>query len=634
MLRSMRDGAKSGLLKYFLLGLLVLAGGGLVLTDVGGFFRGGISTNIVAKGDGIEIGIGEFDRNVRRVLSRQGMSPQEAYRLGMIDQILNAEIQVRLMTREARRLGINVSDKTVTQQISKLAEPLATEGVSKKDALKQILRSQGISEGEFIYAIRQEMGNTLFKNAVLSGAATISQEQAEDLYMFKNEKRNFDGFILSDKDAKGVAEPTEENLKKYYEANKMDYSTPEKRSIVIATLKKEMLADKVEISDDELRDIYADRIDAFKDPEKRKLQQAILSTQTDAQDVFAKVSKGKDLKAAVKEVTGKTAAYLGQNDFVQEGLLEEVSAPVFEAKEGDVIGPIQTALGWHVMKLNKIIQPQTESFESAKKEIYDSLLQDRLAEDLIDTANMLDDRLAAGDDLDAVANEMGLTKESFSDFNQAGTNDKGKDLFTGYQGDKAQILQAAFDTEAGEASPVMELADGRFIAVQVTGIEPLQYDSFESVKAKLQNRWMDEQKTLSNRARATEALAKLKAGASLKDIAKEYGATINSYNNLQRDKTPKKPITMSAARAIFIAPQGEALKLDIEDGFLIGAVSDVTLPDVKNAGTELKEIMNNAGEIMPQEILAQYINALSERYNVRVNNRVLEAVYGVSPAGN
>ena len=133
----------------------------------------------------------------------------------------------------------------------------------------------------------------------------------------------------------------------------MDFSTPEKRNITIATLKKEMLADKVEISDDELRDIYADTVDSYAAPEKRKLQQAILSTQTDAQDVFKKVQKGKDLKAAVKDVTGKTAPYMGENDFVENGLLEEISKPVFEAKEGDIVGPIQTAHGWHVMKLNK-----------------------------------------------------------------------------------------------------------------------------------------------------------------------------------------------------------------------------------------------------------------------------------------
>ena len=37
MLGSMVDGAKNGILKYVILFFIVLAGGGLVLTDVGGF---------------------------------------------------------------------------------------------------------------------------------------------------------------------------------------------------------------------------------------------------------------------------------------------------------------------------------------------------------------------------------------------------------------------------------------------------------------------------------------------------------------------------------------------------------------------------------------------------------------------
>jgi hypothetical protein len=35
---------------------------------------------------------------------------------------------------------------------------------------------------------------------------------------------------------------------------------------------------------------------------------------------------------------------------------------------------------------------------------------------------------------------------------------------------------------------------------------------------------------------------------------------------------------------------------------------------------------------MPQEILSQYINSLSEQYNVKINDNVLETIYG-TPAG-
>lgn len=633
MLRSMRDGAKSGLLKYFLLGILVMAAGGLVLTDVGGFFRGGVSNNLVAKGNGIKISTTQFDRNVRRVLARQGMAPQEAYQLGLIHQILNGEIQIRILAREARKLGISVSDETVTKQISKLAEPLATEGVSKSDAIKQILRSQGISEGEFIQAIRQEMGNTLFRNALLTGATGISKEEATALYQFRNEKRDFSGFTLTNAGVKDIELPSEESLQRFYDANKQDFAIAEKRSITIATLKKEMLADKVEIHEDDLRKAYEDNIEAYKKPEQRRLEQAILSTQADAQDVVKKIEAKKDLQSAVKDVTGKTAAYLGENKFEQDGLLEEIAGPVFSAKQGDVVGPVQTALGWHVLVLKEVIKPQTESFESVKKDLRDDLLQTQLMDDLIGAANMMDDQLAGGEELEVVVNELALTTETIKNFNQAGTDSKGKNLFAAYQGDKVQILEAAFDFDAGESSPVLEMADGRFIVVRVDDVEPLRYQPFQEVQEKLKTRWISEQKALTNRGRAVDALNKIKGGASLADVAKEYGASVQTYSDLTRTQQPKAPLTPVATRNIFNSEEDEILQLSIQDGFIIGKVTSTSLPDTDEAEKEIVQIQSETAELLPQEILSQYVNALSEKYNVRVNDNVLRMIYGEPAEG-
>lgn len=634
MLRALRDGAKSGWLKYILLGFLVLAAGGLVLTDVGGFFRGGVSNNLVAKGSGIKISTMEFDRTARRILARQGMAPQEAYRMGLIHQILGSEIQVQVLAREARKLGINVSDETVQKHIAKLAEPLATNGVSKSDALKQVLRSQGVSEGEFVQAIRQEMGNTLFRNALLRGSTSISTEQAQDLYQFRNETRDFSGIVLTNKSVKGIESPSEENLQKFYEATKSDFMIPEKRSITIATLKKEMLADKVEITEDELRKAYEDSIQTYEKPEKRKLQQAILSTQNDAQDVLKKVNKGKSLKDSVQDITGKTAGYLGENSFEQNGLLKEVAEPVFDAKQGDVLGPIQTALGWHVLILKEIIQPQTESFESARKNLRNDLLQIRLMDDLIDAANTMDDRLASGEDLESVVQEMGLTTETIKNFNQAGTNTSGKDLFKAYQGDKVQILEAAFDFDIGESSPVMELADGRFVTVRVDDVTGSSYEPYDSVKNKLKAGWTRQQKMAVNKARAQDALAALKEGKSLTDIAKDNGVSVKKFSKLSRSKEAKAPLTSPALRQILNAEKDEALQLSINDGFIIGTVTNTKLPEIDKLNDQkIAAISEELSEALPQETMAQYINALGKKYKVKINDRVLETIYG-APAEN
>ena len=224
MLRQMRDGAKQGWLKFILLGFMALAVGGLVLTDVGGFFRGGIGNNVVAKGKNIEIGIQEFDRTLRRILANQQMSPQEAYQMGLIDQALRSEIQNRIISLEAQKIGIRPNDETVTRQIRRMAEEVPTNGGSKRDALVQILRSQGVSENEFIAAVRQELGNDLFQNALASNLQELPFAQAKALFQYQNEKRNFKGFTLSQNNITSVEKPTEDNLKKFYESRKISYA--------------------------------------------------------------------------------------------------------------------------------------------------------------------------------------------------------------------------------------------------------------------------------------------------------------------------------------------------------------------------------------------------------------------------
>ncbi|HPF78938.1 MAG TPA: peptidyl-prolyl cis-trans isomerase, partial [Alphaproteobacteria bacterium] len=349
------------------------------------------------------------------------------------------------------------------------------------------------------------------------------------------------------------------------------------------------------------------------------------------QDVFKKVTEGKkDLKDAVKDITGKTAGYLGENDFEQNGLLEEIATPVFDAKQGDVIGPVQTALGWHVLVLKEVIEPQVEPFDKVKAGIKDEIMQTRLLDDLVNASNMLDDQLAGGEELETVVKEMGLTTEEIKNFNQAGVDGNGKDLFAGYQGDKAQILEAAFDFDVGESSPVMELADGRYVTVRVDEIKPLTYQSYDSVKDKLKNRWIAEQKELANRARAEDAFAKVQSGTPLTDVAKEYGASMQSYTKISRTQAPKAPLDFPTLKEIFEAKPSEPLKLGGEDSYLIGEVTSVSLPSTDKAAEDIAKLQEETEELLPQEIMTQYINALSQKYNVKINDRVLKSIYGGS----
>lgn len=624
MLRSLRDGAKSGFLKFILLGFMALAVGGLVLTDVGGFFRGGISSNLVAKGRGIEISAVQFDQTVRRILARQNMSAEDAYKFGFINQILQSEIQARIMTVEARKNGILIGDDSVTKQIAKLAEPIASQGTSKRDALKQVLRAQGISEQQFIQAIRQEMANNIFTQASFTPSQTISENTASDLDRYNQETRTVTGRVFSTANIKNVAAPSEEDLQKYYEANKASYLISEKRDITIATLKKEMIAKTLTISDDDLKEAYADNIEQYKKPELRTLEQAVASDEQSAKDILASYKKTKSLKKSTIAVTGKKTNYLGKTDFAKDGLLKEMAEEVFSADQSAIIGPIQTALGWHVLKVVAIIPEHTQKFDTVKRQLKDDLLTEKLAQELEETANMLDDHLASGEPLSDIVTELGLTTETFSQINQAGINSKNKGVLADYQGDKVQILEAAFDYDQGESSAVMLLEDGRYVAVRIDSVSPQTYKSLNSVKSELRKKYINEQKEIEVKASSSEYLSNLKEQQD-QHSASPAGGKKTTLKSIKRDQKPTNTLTPEGIRAIFDIPQNEPFTFKTDNGQFVGTVESISLPSKTN---NIKQTQERAIEVLPQEALTLYVSSLAEKYKIKINENTLEAMYG------
>lgn len=631
MLNTLRDNAKSGFLKYILLGLLVLAGGGLVLMDVGGFFRGGnFGSNDVAKGGGITISAQDFDRTVRRVLSSQGIGPQEAYRLGFINQILASEIQQRLLTREAAALGIQVADKDVMAQIEKLSAAIAAGGGQKKsDALRQILRQQGISEGEFIESIRAETGNTILRGALLSGAGFVPAAWTDDLYRYEKQSRTAQAVLLRADSVTGIEQPTDDNLQKFYDANKADYAIPETRDITIAILNSEMIKKNVTLSDDDIKKAYEENIARYTKPERRKVEQVVVADGAQAEKIAALAKGGKPLKDAVQSVTGDTKAYLGVGDYQQSGLLPQIAGPVFAAKAGDITAPVQSQLGWHVMKLVALLPPETVPLESVKAEIKDALMSSKLMDDMLNTSNAIDDRLAGGEELESVVNEFGLTTQKVSGVRVTGLTAKGDEPLKSFEDDKKRILQSAFEYNAGESSPIAELSDGRFVVVRVDAITPASSKPLAEVRDALRKRWIKEQKELANRARVMDAMKKVEdKSATLADIAKSNGATVETFSGLKRTGDAPKTLGPVAMAKVFTSEKGIPFMAENPDGILLAMVTDITLADPAKADKADKDnIARQEKTSLANDVLGAFVNDLGKHSEVQINQRLLDMMY-------
>jgi peptidyl-prolyl cis-trans isomerase D len=626
MLNAMRDGAHSRIIKFVLFSFLVMATLGMVLMDVGGFFRnGGVGNNSVARAGKDNISSVTFDRAVQRTLQQQGIAPREAYQYGLVDQILKNEISTRLMTRAAADMGLYVGDRDVASQINSLIEPLTKQqpGLSRKDILHRVLQAQGMGEQELVGSLRQSMMNSLLQGTVQAGAMIPSRQEALALYAHRNETRTVEGFILPDSGIKTVEDAPDQVLTALYEAAKgTKYLIPETRSFTIATL-SESNVKAGPVPDEALKKEYDRSVAAYTLPERRVIQQAVLKDEESAKKVADSVRGGQPLKDAAK------TAYLGEQTFEQAGLVKEIADATFSAEVNKVAGPVKTPLGWHVLVVTKILPAEVKPFESVKEDIRKELSQTQMVDQLSNTANSIDDRLAGGEALEDVARDMGMALEKIESVRDDGSTGDKHEALKSYAKDRDYILKSVFEMNEGESAPVMELGDGRYAAIRLDKINERTFRPFADVKDELKKEWAGDQKTSLNRSRAQQAQQDAANGKKLDDLAAAYGVKLETFSELKRTGKPPEKIGAGGIQMLFAASEGDAVAAPVPGGFLVGRVKSVTLPDpAKVTDKDLQEIEAGIQRDLKEEMVLVYMQYLEDKYGVKINRRLLDSLYG------
>lgn len=435
VMNEIRKGKTGMALKVILMGLMALAVGGMVFTDVGGFFRGGgIASNDVAKVGQDGIPIQRFDRDLRNTLSRVGMSPQEAYARGYTTQFLTEEIRNSVVQQSARELGIRIPDERATETIRDIIKPGLVEGRKPEEVLQQILRNQGMSEGQFVESIQTQMSVQPFIQALQSGAA-VSQAMVKDLVIFQQETRDISYVVFRDEDFKAVKIPKDEELIALYDVSKEQFAEPETRSYQIIEVTPTSAPNATE--DEIVEETYAlaDQID--------DLAASGAAAQDVASQLNLKIVNHDPISLTSKDIDPKIIQTVFE---IQEG---EIS-PVFETGEHKFVA----------VSLTKITPKSYKSFETAKPD-----LQKRWTNDQRNMDNKLAVLALAGDinnkktTLQAVAAKEGKSVQSMKGISRM---EEIKPPFN------SQDLPSIFRAKKDEA--VISMIDGGYAISVVTNI--------------------------------------------------------------------------------------------------------------------------------------------------------------------
>ena len=147
-----------------------------------------------------------------------------------------------------------------------------------------------------------------------------------------------------------------------------------------------LLADGVrvpEVTEAEIAAVYRDHAAELAVPETVTLRQVLVATASEAREVKRRVGRDPkvfDTVARSQSVGVEAAAGGYMGSFARGQLPPELEAAAFALPEGGTSDPVQTSLGYHVLRVESRQPARQPTLEEVRERIRDRLARDRRAE--------------------------------------------------------------------------------------------------------------------------------------------------------------------------------------------------------------------------------------------------------------
>ena len=610
MLQAMRQGAKSPIMKAF----LVFLAGGFALWGIGDITSGsfGSGNKAVTAGDKSittqEAAI-EFDR-ARRNLGA-GLSIGEALQTPLLNEVMGSLARKALFSAEAERLGLTVTRSMQTQAIRQERAFQDEFGEFTEGRFLQTLGQIGLSEQEYLDKLSETLERDQIMGAV-AATATYPYNAAKALAAFQLEERTA-SYVSFDVDAAAIEAPSQSVLDAWYAENAANYDAPILRQFDAIILDPAMIEADIEITDADAQESFDLRRDEFITPETRALNQMVFDTKDAADAALADLAN--DSFEAVA-----TARLNWTQDDINLGVVREssldpaLSSAAFAANEGDIVGPIETAFGFHLIEVGTITAGGEASFDDVKGALVARLRAERALDAVYDRANDLEDILGSGASLQEAATQIGTDITRLEPIDINGLTIDGDAPSMAIASD-SNFLAVGWELLDDEISVLAETGEATFFVSQLVS----ETDAAPRLLSDVEERAIADYKT-------EQAIIASKTAA---DTANASG---DAFNDAIAATFKRSAVGLDHPAATLIATQAFALEEGesgvVETGTAAILVrNDAVLPaDDETIATLADQLTNSLARNVQTDWTAALALTLSEEFDLTLNEQAVREI--------
>ncbi|MEM0928376.1 MAG: peptidylprolyl isomerase [Pseudomonadota bacterium] len=564
----------------------------------------------------------EFELEVRnRVQQAQAQNPNVTR-----DQLISAGIAqeaIRILTlrgilsNAANDLGLAAPSDVVRLYIENIDELRNPEtGQFNAQLLTIALQQQGISLDAFGDLVAEDLKRSQLTNA-LSTPASAPQDLTRLLLLNEFERRTIK---LAELTRPAIVEPTEEDIAAYYETNSGRFLSPEYRTFTVLTISTEDVAGDIDVSEEDVRQLYDARVGANEAAETRDYRQVTVAGDEAKAAASQAAAEGGGFEAIV-DATGATVTTLDQR--TRDGFINEaLGEAVFASEAGALVGPIETPFGDLYAEVSAINASDVESFDDLREELEAELLSEISEERVIELVEAVEIARDEGASLAEAAASLSLEARTVGPIDS--------ELFTrnGSIASINRVLAAEGGRlEEGEESEGIRLGDGYgFVTVEsIIAPAPL---ALAEVEADIRAALMAERADDASSQISTQFAAQEATGLSFDEAAAALGSEVRT-ETLSRDTQSAIPNAVVSQILELAVGQTTTIPGSGDTVYAV-RVESVEYADASEAMSVVPIVNNQFSDQLTSELYQAYILALEAETEVRQNDRVIARALGLS----
>ena len=417
--------------------------------------------------------------------------------------------------------GIIAGKRLVDSELTKIPSLQGPDGKFNQALYQRLLGERNLTDAD----VRTQIGTGLVAKQILLPAefGAVAPGEAVRRYaaLLKEHRTGSVGMLPATAFAPKTP-PSDAVLAAFYKQNSATFIRPERRVLRYAVFDASVVKQAATPTEAQITAYYTANAAQYAASESRGVTTLILPDEASAKAAAA--SGSLDSAAHAKGLTTAKLAPLTR-DALAAQTSPEAAAAVFSASHGAIVGPVKSALGWYVLRVDAVNAKPARSLAAAHGEIAAALGAKMRQSALADLTAKIDDGFGKGGALSDAAKQLGVSLTQTEALTADGKV-YGKAGATA-PAQIAKIIPTAFQMERTGAPQLAELEPGKsFVIFDVSQISASAAAPLAEVKADVATAWALKSGSDAAKAAASKVLAEVKKGTDLAKALASLGVPL------------------------------------------------------------------------------------------------------------